>query len=415
MLNADEEKGAGSGSPFSSAPEDPSNLLLEVDQRRAQRESLLPVSPLKPLHDASGEMKDSIYEASGIKLGLTINHLFQGLSEAKPGMNTWGTTTDADLVASWELINRGKPSAGKLFAHLEGRWDYGTTGPQDLGFVNLGSQIGTGNAFSKYQPTVLIRNLYWEQGSQEAGWAFRAGKITTDAILGTSKHITPVTTFLPNAGTGFFVDAFPDSGLGAVGAWHPSDSFKVIGLVADANGNRYDWGDIGAGDFYTALEVAAKIVPGTGRADYSKLTIWHTDGTEDGAPINANTGKDGWGYSLKYEQELSKDGRLIGITRWGQSFNEAALYKYQAGANVLLYEPLGSKAGMKNDLLGLGLNWVEPTAAGSRDEYNAEIFYRFPLFPGVDTTLSYQSVINPALNPSTDHASVFSLRFRTVF
>jgi porin len=112
---------------------------------------------------------------------------------------------------------------------------------------------------------------------------------------------------------------------------------------------------------------------------------------------------------------LSEDGRLIGIARWGQSFDESALYKYQAGANVLLYDPLGSASGMQHDLVGLGLNWVEPTAVGSRGEYNAEVFYRFPLFPGVDTTLSYQGVIHPALDPSNDFASVFSLRLRTVF
>jgi porin len=407
--------GDGQENTFSSDPRDPSNFMEHIEQRKTQRDSLLPVSPLKPIHDFLDPAKKKLYDATHLKIGLTLNHLFQGMSHALPSLDSTGTTTDADLVASWEVINHGEPTQGKFYAHLEGRWDYGTTGPQDLGFVNLGSQIGTGNAFSRYNPTFLIRNLYWEQGSPEAGWAYRIGKITTDAILGTSKHITPVTTFLPNAGTGFFVDAFPDSGFGAVGALYVNDRLKVIGLVSDANGNRYDWGDIGAGDLYTALEVAAKILPGTGKADFSKLTIWHTDGTKDGAPINASTGRQGWGYSLKYEQELSADGRFIGIARWGQSFNEAALYKYQAGANLLLYDPFGSASGMQNDLVGLGLNWVEPTVAGSRDEFNAEIFYRFPLFPGVDTTLSYQAVINPALDPTHDFASVFSLRLRTVF
>jgi porin len=70
---------------------------------------------------------------------------------------------------------------------------------------------------------------------------------------------------------------------------------------------------------------------------------------------------------------------------------------------------------VQNDLVGLGLNWVEPTVVGSRDEYNVEVFYRLPLFPGVDTTFSYQSVIHPALAPDIDHTSVFSLRMRAVF
>ena len=187
----DEPGGASSGdlsgSAISSDPTDPSNAINEITQRRAQRDSLFGVSPLKGLHDVTGQAKDSIYEATHLKLGLMINHLFQGITEALPDNDKWGTTTDLDFVGSWELINRGEPTQGSLFFGLEGRWDYGTTGPQNLGFVSLASQIGTGNAFSAYTPTFILRNLYWEQGSQEAGWAFRIGKITTDAILATSQ------------------------------------------------------------------------------------------------------------------------------------------------------------------------------------------------------------------------------------
>ena len=66
-------------------------------------------------------------------------------------------------------------------------------------------------------------------------------------------------------------------------------------------------------------------------------------------------------------------------------------------------------------MVGLAGNWAAASAVGARDEYNLELFYRFPLFPGVDTTLSYQSVFDPALNTFFDHAHVFSLRLRTVF
>jgi len=44
-----------------------------------------------------------------------------------------------------------------------------------------------------------------------------------------------------------------------------------------------------------------------------------------------------------------------------------------------------------------------------------DIFYRFPLYSGVDMTLNYQSVYNPALNADVDHASVFNLRVRFTF
>jgi carbohydrate-selective porin OprB len=65
--------------------------------------------------------------------------------------------------------------------------------------------------------------------------------------------------------------------------------------------------------------------------------------------------------------------------------------------------------------VGIAFNWAELPLNAAWSEYNVEAFYRFLLIPSVDTTLSYQSVIRPALDRDNDHASVFSLRIRTTF
>jgi hypothetical protein len=76
---------------------------------------------------------------------------------------------------------------------------------------------------------------------------------------------------------------------------------------------------------------------------------------------------------------------------------------------------------MKNQLLGRKYDTPESTLqAQPRDTrkseaYNLEGFYRFPLFPGLDTRVSYEYVIDPAFTREFDNASVFSLGFRTVF
>jgi len=402
-----------SRSSFSSDPDDPSNLLRhEIPERRKQRESLLPVSPAKPIHDATGKFKEYMLREFHLDLGLSINHLFQGITEALPDQDKLGTATDLDFIASLGLVLRGKPTQGEILFHLEGRWDYGTRGPQDLGFISLASAGGTANAFSEYTPAFIVRNLYWVQGCPEAGWGYRIGKITPDSILATSRHITPLTTFLSNAGTGFFCNAYPDSGLGAVGAWRPSDRFRILGLVSDANADRTDFGDIAEGDFYKALELGVKIAPRTEKAGHSKLTVWHNDGTKDGQPMNGSTGLDGWGLTVKVEQELTKDGQIVGILRWGRSWDNSAVFKQQAGAHFLFYDPIGAA---KRDVAGIAGNWIDSVVPGARDEYNVEAFYRFPLFPSLDVRLNYQLVINPALTQEFDLASVFSLGFRTVF
>ena len=90
------------------------------------------------------------------------------------------------------------------------------------------------------------------------------------------------------------------------------------------------------------------------------------------------------------------------------------MYKSQANLLFLYYDPsfIGH---IQNDVIGLGLNYVDPSLPGTRGEYNPEIFYRFPLFPQVDMTLSYHSIIDPSLDRSNSHASAFSIRLRATF
>jgi hypothetical protein len=68
--------------------------------------------------------------------------------------------------------------------------------------------------------------------------------------------------------------------------------------------------------------------------------------------------------------------------------------------------------GLNADLAGVAYNWVQPTAS-TRDESNVELFYRFPLFPEMDATVSYQGIINPAMDASNDYGSAFSFRLRS--
>jgi hypothetical protein len=70
---------------------------------------------------------------------------------------------------------------------------------------------------------------------------------------------------------------------------------------------------------------------------------------------------------------------------------------------------------MGDDVVGTAFNWIDSSVEGSRDEYNWETFYRFPLTPDVDATLSYQAVFDPAFETSFDFSSVYSLRLATSF
>ena len=388
--------------------------MSQIEEHRSERYSVFPSAPLQKLHDASSEWTDRVADSHNLKLAAAFTHMSTWLSESPLGDDEYGAATTSDFLGTWELTNVGEPNQGQLFFHVQGRWEYGPPGPETLGPLNLGTLVGTANTFGEYVPTFLLRNLYWQQGSQEAGWVFRAGKITPDATMSTSAHIAAPLTFVTIAGTGPFANALTDSGLGIVATWFVNDRFKVMGLVSDANADRFNFGDITEGDFYSAVEFAYKFAPRTEKAGYSKLALWHTDPTKDGEPVNGHIGgQGGYGFFLKHEQELTDDGRAVALFRYGKSYNDSALYNYQFGAHFFLYNP--TKSGIQNDLLAVAVNWAQANVSGARLESDFEIFYRFPMFPKVDVTLHYQSIFNLALDPDNDHAAAFSIRLRTTF
>ena len=412
---------ANQGPGFTSDVRDPVVELRNIRQRREtepQRSSLFRTSPLTPLRQRGIEAEKRIYEATNIKFGTNLNTLLQGLSDNKPGTDEFGMASFASMVATWDGFRKGCPDQGEITLGIDGRWNWGTTDPVTLGVEGLGASGFTANPFNTYTPAFLVRNLFWRQGSREAGWMYRIGRVTPDAFFATSAHITPLTTYTPIIGTGAFAMGLPDSGLGMFGGLFLNDRVNIAGAISDANANRFDFGDPSEGDIFTAVELQAKIFPVTEKAGYSKLAFWYNEGTDDGLPANGSTGAEGWGFFLKYEQELTCDGRLIGIARWGRSYKDSALYDKLASAHLVLYDPFNSgryeEMGFNADVAGVAYNWIQPTGL-DRDESNLELFYRFPLLPEMDATLSYQGIFNPAQDPSNDYGSAISLRLRSTW
>lgn len=410
------------GPGFTSDVLDPVVELQIARHRREQAKipniSLFRSSPLTPLRERGIDAENRIYELTNFKFATNFNHLLQGLSDEIPGEDEYGMATFMTFVGTWDGWRKGCPDQGEITFGIDGRWNWGTTDPTTLGARGLGSAGLTANPFTTYTPTFLVRNLFWRQGGQSTGWAYRVGRVTPDQFLSSSRHITPLTTFLPAVGTGAFAMGLADSGLGMMAGLRLNDRTNVTGVVSDANADRTNFGKLDEGDLFTALELQAKVFPVTSQAGYSKVTLWHNDGTRDGSAINGSTGKEGWGVFIKYEQELSRDGRVIGIGRWGKGFKQSAAWERQAAAHLVVYDPFSSgrfkSMGFNSDVTGIAYNVLRPTGV-DRDESNVEIFYRFPLFPEVDASLSYQAIFNPALDPDNDYGSAFSLRLRSTW
>ena len=70
----------------------------------------------------------------------------------------------------------------------------------------------------------------------------------------------------------------------------------------------------------------------------------------------------------------------------------------------------------KGDLLGVGLNWGQPNedtfGPGLRNQYTAEVFYRWQLAPQLAITPDVQLIIDPALDQEQSSIWIFGLRAR---
>ena len=166
-----------------------------------------------------------------------------------------------------------------------------------------------------------------------------------------------------------------------------------------------------------SVELQVKLLPLTEKAGYSKIDFWHSDGPANGQPINGSTGVDGWGWYVKLEQELTCDGRLIAVGRYGRSYDDSAVFEKLGGAHLVLYDPFNSgrykRMGFEADLFGLGADWGLQTGA-DRDETDISVL---PISPvsRMDATFHYQAIFNPGNDITNDFGSAISLRLRSTF
>ncbi len=394
-----------------SNPRDSANWFSK-DQSIDEQPYLFKSDSLEMFYKNLDESRKSLHEATGLKYGFMHSHLFQAATDSLPDQDHVGFATITALYGQWDLLNTGTATAGQINFGVEARWGYGDLlTPSELGFAGIGSATGTADPYGATDPAIVLREVFWRQGSPEAGWSYRIGKITTDRLLGTSDFIDPVSLGFPVGSQGASSIALPDSGLGMAAAVYPNDRFRMGVVISDANGDRTNFGDIGKGDLFKAIEFQAQIIPQfTENAGFSTFTLWHSDGTSDRQPMGSSTGADGWGFFVKLEQELTPDGQNIGIVRFGKSYDGAAVYKAQASVRYVRVDP-PDPFDLSDDRFGIALSWVDPVGnTTGRGEYSVDTFYRFNLFQKIETSVGYQAIFDPVFNPYDDFISVFSLR-----
>jgi len=316
--------------------------------------------------------------------------------------------TDEDKASSgvfratvkWTLLGQGTVDTGSIVAMVDHRHKY-----RELAPANLGAEAGylgvTGTLYSDVD--WVLTNLNWQQGFNDGNTGLLIGRYDPNDYLNILGYVNPWTTFQNVA---ILLDpsiAFPDSSWG-IGAGHWLDGgVYLLGGVNDANGTVSDDLEFfkGGSEFFSYGEIGWSPSKADRYFKNVNVTLWHVDERKDagvdeskGVALAANwTFNDVW----------------MPFVRAGFSSGFAPLYNTSATIGFI------RKFTFRSDLLGLAVNWGEPSDSSLRDQTTVELFWRFQFAQNFALTPSVQLLLDPALNPATNTVWVFGFRTRLNF
>ncbi len=182
-----------------------------------------------------------------------------------------------------------------------------------------------------------------------------------------------------------------------------TDPLYLVAGLTDTNGDPTSPEDgfdtfFNDHEFFTHVEIG--YTPSFERRylDNVHLLLWHADERE-----NAQV-PDGWCANFSASKFI--DDKWMPFFRAGWSEDGGALLQASVTGGAGFYFK------KNRDVLAFALGWGKPTDNALRDQYTAEIFYRFQIAQNLALTPSLQFVIDPALNPTEDDIIYFGLRLR---
>ena len=386
---------SGSESAFG-GPSSVGDLLREDRDLRAER---APVPVFRDPLDAWFAFKENLNRQLGLDFGLDYTALGQRVSDS-PG-DQGAASGIFRAYGTWTLLGRNSGNDGGLVMKVENRHDLGTDlTPQDLGTV-AGSILPTGTAFTDYEWGVT--NLFWRQRLLDGRVSFVAGTVDVTDYLDVYGLINPWTHFQNLAFLTNPAIAPPNQGLGVAGAAMLTSNIYVIGGFADANGEPTVAGFdtfFEDNEYFKHVEIGWTSSQDRIYLDNIHLTYWHADDREAaGVP-------ESWGLAFNAAKYL--DERWLPFLRAGYSEGGAAPLRANIAAGVGLRRA-------NTDVLGVGLGWGRPSLGHLRDQYTAEMFYRWQATETLAITPDLQLIWDPALNPLEDSIAVFGLRGRAAY
>ncbi|MBA7629417.1 Porin B [subsurface metagenome] len=365
---------------------------------------------------------------SAVELALSSTQIYQ--QNVRGGINTHrraGRITGSyDVEMSADLQKLLGFESGSLFLHLEGGWP----DTEGIDEPSVGSYFGV-NADAIGDRAILVKQFYYEGPIFDDNLTLMIGKIDFTGVFDTSAYADDECTQFLNAA---FVDdptiPFPDYSLGAVLTYALTDSWYVMGGIADAEADgretgfntTFDGDDYFLYIFETAVTPQLDSAKGPLQGAY-RVGFW-ADPRPKAHSDTTNTYRNDVGFYLSFDQMLAKensdpeDSQGLGtFFRYGyaDSRKNDLTNFWSVG-----FQYQGLLEGRDDDVLGVGFAqgiFSDKASTTYTNDYESvlELYYSVQVTPRLSLTPSIQYVTNPGGDRTTSDAIVLGVRLQMRF
>jgi len=365
---------------------------------------------------------------SGIEIGFGTTNIYQ--ANVKGGVSTHNRkgrhtgSYDLELVADLQKLLGFE--TGTILVHLEG----GRTDEEGIDPLSVGSVFGV-NADAIGNDNILVKQLYYEGPVVSDNITIMIGKIDFTGVFDCSAYADDECTQFLNAA---FVDnptiPFPQYSLGVALTWNVTDSWYIMGGVADAQADGRETGFRTAFHkedyFFYALEtgVTSELnsvngpMPGTYR-----VGLWN-DPQPKAYTGSSKNYRDDIGIYTSCEQMLYKE---TGDPEDSQGLGAFFRYGYAPSKRNDItnffsvgFQYQGLLSGRDDDVLGVGFAqgfFADTAASAYPEDYESalEVYYNAQVTPWLNISPSLQYVANPGGVKAVSDAVVLGVRAQMSF
>lgn len=357
------------------------------------------------------EWKKKLKEQTGISLGMEYVSLALWATEVIDEDKHDKLTSSGilNLSLSKVLVNHKKgKNQGTFSVKFSSRHRYnGESSPMFHGLDESGYYGLTGTGYMHY--TFRILELHYGQEFFNDRLATIVGKIDPANYFNFHGLGIPTKAFINFGSIASGTVNMHNPGFGLGFGVEITNSLYLKMAFTDVHGDKYlngDFLDFGQnffnGDIQTWAEIGwAPTIDDRFTKNFS-LTFWSSPSFTNyaGAKYESDIGIAFSSYWLFNNVHMP-------FFRFGFSGGKAENTFYKKDVQI------GHGINFKShDLLGIAFSWAEPNIAGSKDQWTAELFYRYQITRRLAFTPDIQWIKNPTLNPDESSIWYFGARGR---